>query len=299
MLTILSTPKPFVGHIGLIQRNAIGSWVRLSPRPQIILFGDSPGTREVATEFEVEHVPIVETNELGTPYLRSLIQAGERHARHDLLCYVNGDIILTEGLERAAQYVSTFGASFLLVSARINLDLDVPILFDRDWRAWLRTTCEARGTAGDHTSLDFFVFPKGFYRDIPPLAIGRAWFDQWMIKAAVHLGSVVDATALRPIVHQNHGYAHVGGGRTTVYKGVEAERNLAIYGEPAHTYTLLNCTHELRGNGRIRRVLFRKERFHARQLLWDLLVRRTGPLRHAIRDRLRSKARAQPPSSSS
>src|SRR5262249_10721957 len=160
--------------------NAIGSWVRLSPRPQVVLFGDSAGTRAVAAEFGVEHVPAVETNELGTPYLRALIQAGQRRARHDLLCYVNREIILTEGLERAVQGRPALAASFLMLSARITLDLDVPILFDGDWRGWLRKACQARGTAGDHTSIDFFVFPKDLYGDIPPLAIGRAWFDQWM-----------------------------------------------------------------------------------------------------------------------
>jgi hypothetical protein len=282
MLTILSTPKAFEGHFGLIQRNAIESWVRLTPRPQIILFGDSPGTRGVAAEFGLEHVPSVETNELGTPYLRALIESGERRARHDLICYVNGDIILTEGLESAVRCASSLPATFLMVSARINLDLDLPITFDPDWRSWLKRMCQERGTRGDHTSIDFFVFPKGLYRDIPPLAIGRAWFDQWMIKAALERGSVVDASRLTPIVHQNHGYAHVAGGRATVYQGVEAERNLAIYGR-AHTYTLLNCTHELGPDGRLRRVRFRKQGFHARQILWDLFVRRTGRLRRALK----------------
>ena len=80
MLTIVSSPKPFEGHIGLIQRNAIGSWVRLSPRPQIILFGSSAGTKEVAAEFGLEHVPSVEVNEFGTPHLRGVL-ATERRAR--------------------------------------------------------------------------------------------------------------------------------------------------------------------------------------------------------------------------
>ena len=282
MLTILSSPKPFEGHVGLIQRNAIGSWVRLTPRPQILLFGESAGTREVAAEFGLEHIPSVETNELGTPYLRAVIETGEQRARHDLLCYVNGDIILTEGVERAVRCTATQQAAFLMVSARINLDLDVPILFETDWRRWLSETCEARGTPGDHTSIDFFVFTKGLYQNVPPLAIGRAWFDQWMIKAAAQRGSVVDAFPLRPIVHQNHGYAHVAGGRSTVYQGVEAERNLAIYGGRGHAYTLLSCTHELGRDGKIRRLWFRQERFRARQALWDLFVRRTARVRHAL-----------------
>ena len=282
MLTILSSPKPFQGHIGLIQRNAIGSWVRLSPRPQIILFGDSAGARDVVAEFGLEHVPAVETNELGTPYLSALIGSGERRARNNLICYVNGDIILTEGLERALQYTPALPPTFLMVSARINLDVDVPILFDGDWRQQLRNRCETDGTTGDHTSIDFFLFSKGLYRDIPPLAIGRAWFDQWMIKAAAARGAVVDATPLRPIVHQNHGYAHVGGGRATVYQGLEADRNLAIYGGLPHSHTLLSCTHELGRDGKVRPVRFRKERARARQFLWDIFVRRTSRLRHAL-----------------
>jgi hypothetical protein len=293
MLTILSSPKPFQGHIGLIQRNAIGSWVRLSPRPQIILFGDSAGARDVVAEFGLEHVPSVETNELGTPYLSALIGSGERRARHNLICYVNGDIILTEGLERALSYTEALPPPFLMVSARINLDVEVPILFDTDWRQQLRNRCQKEGTQGDHTSIDFFLFSKGLYRDIPPLAIGRAWFDQWMIKAAAERGTVVDATPLAPIVHQNHGYAHVGGGRATVYQGVEAERNLAIYGRP-HSYTLLSCTHELGRDGKVRPVRFRKERALARQLLWDVFIRRTSRLRHAFgisRQLWRSKRR--------
>ncbi len=72
------------GHIGLIQRNAIGSWVRLSPRPQIILFGSSAGTKEVAAEFGLEHVPSVEVNEFGTPHLRGVLRNGETRARHDI-----------------------------------------------------------------------------------------------------------------------------------------------------------------------------------------------------------------------
>ena len=55
-----------------------------------------------------------------------------------------------------------------------------------------------------------------------------------MIKAAAERGSVVDASALEPIVHQNHGYGHVAGGRATVYQGVEAERNLAIEATAPH-----------------------------------------------------------------
>src|ERR1700683_3208554 len=61
-LTIFATPKKFDGHIGLIQRNAIASWIRMNPAPEVILFGTDPGTAEVAGEFGLRHVPSVKCN---------------------------------------------------------------------------------------------------------------------------------------------------------------------------------------------------------------------------------------------
>ena len=66
-LTLLSTPKAFTGIFEVIQRNAITSWTRLDPRPDIILFGDDAGTAELCAELGLRHVPDVRTTDLGTP----------------------------------------------------------------------------------------------------------------------------------------------------------------------------------------------------------------------------------------
>lgn len=295
MLTIFSTPKPFRGHFGVIQRNAIGSWLGLSPKPQIILFGDSEGTAAVAAEFGVEHVPAVETNEFGTPLLRSMIESAERLARHDLLCFLNGDILLTEGFERAVREMPPRIKDFLLVGKRVNLDLDEPIQFDANWRQWLEAQCRERETPGDYTSIDFFVFPKKSYTKIPELTIGRAWVDQWMIKNARERGAaVVDISAFHPIVHQNHDYTHVAGGQEFAYKGVEAKRNLGFC-DGEHAHTLLECTHELSPGGEPRRIHGRRLRHEIQHGLWDIFVRRTAGVRRALGLR-RKFARAEEPS---
>lgn len=52
MLTIFSYPKPFKGHIDVIQRNAINSWTLLNPKPEIILACDEEGTKEDRTLIE-------------------------------------------------------------------------------------------------------------------------------------------------------------------------------------------------------------------------------------------------------
>jgi hypothetical protein len=51
IVTIFSTLKPNKGNdIYIRHKNAVGSWASLKPRPPIILFGDEPGTKELADE---------------------------------------------------------------------------------------------------------------------------------------------------------------------------------------------------------------------------------------------------------
>jgi hypothetical protein len=67
LLTLLAMPKPFDGHIGIIQRNAITSWTQLNPRPEIFLFGEEHGTALIAAELQIGHLRDIHRNEFGTP----------------------------------------------------------------------------------------------------------------------------------------------------------------------------------------------------------------------------------------
>ena len=112
MLTIFSTPKPFEGHIDIIQRNAIQSWLRLSPEIQVILIGDENGAAEVAREFGILHVKQVERGRGGAKYLSSIFREAERHAHHEIVCYVNCDVMLMSDFLRAAHQVSSWRKNF-------------------------------------------------------------------------------------------------------------------------------------------------------------------------------------------
>ena len=65
MLTLFSTAKPFLGHSGIIQRNALQSWKLLHPDVEVILFGDDEGAAEVARELGIRHEPQVDRHPLG------------------------------------------------------------------------------------------------------------------------------------------------------------------------------------------------------------------------------------------
>ena len=57
MITVFSVPKPFEGHIGIIQCNAIKSWKKLDPKCEIILYGNEKGVKEIAEKFDLIHIP--------------------------------------------------------------------------------------------------------------------------------------------------------------------------------------------------------------------------------------------------
>jgi hypothetical protein len=279
-LTICAIAKPFRGHFEIIQRNAITSWTKLEPRPEIILFGHEEGAAECARELGLIHIPDVARNRYGTPLLADIIATAERRASHALLAYVNADIILPAEFAAGVERVHRTFSKFLAVGRRTNLEVREPLDFCEGWEEKLRERMRREGHLESHTGIDCFVFPRGTYEEVPPLAIGRVWFDQWCIKYARKKGlPVVDLTDFAPMIHQTHDYSHVAGGKQWVYSGIEADENLVHYGEHPHTYTILNATHLVTQEGRMRRVLLRKEIFAVRTFLWDIFVHRTQSLR--------------------
>jgi hypothetical protein len=282
-LTLLAMPKPFQGHIGVIQRNAITSWTRLQPRPDIFLFGEEDGIAEIAAELNLRHLHDIARNEFGTPLLNDLLVRARQVARTNLLCYANSDIILLQEFLDAVDLVQSTFPRFLAVAHRLNIDLNDPLDFAANGERKLRCEILPHGSPGDHTAIDVFVFPRDVYSEVPPLAIGRAWFDQWLIKEAHRLHMpVVDITHKARAIHQNHAYAHIAGGQKGAYWGEEALRSLAIYGGKPHAFTLLDATHEITPAGEIQPVRFRRARHQVRQWLWRNFVLGTG----SVRDKL-------------
>ena len=138
MLTLFTIPKAFSGRIGLLQANAIGSWVRLNANCEVILFGDDPGVAEAAARFGVRHESQVTRTPQGTPVLSDIFARADAIARHPLLCFVNSDIILFNDVVTAARMVAARYRHFLMVSSRFNLRIQEVLAFGPDWDRDLR-----------------------------------------------------------------------------------------------------------------------------------------------------------------
>ncbi len=291
MLTIFSTPKPFRGHIDLIQRNAIRSWTLLGPAVEVILIGDDFGAQEVAREFGIRHEPNVRRSEHGTKYLRPIFERAQQIARHEALCYVNCDIVLMSDFREALETLirSHKRLRFLMIGRRRDMDIDEPLDFSGpDWERRLRTLASRNGKARPPQWIDYFAFSRGLYGSIPPFAIGRPGWDNWLVWHARKSGALVaDASAVVMAVHQNHDYSYHPDGDKGVWHGEEAQRNYKLLSGGRCFATIENATHRLTPGGTKRNhrhwwALARRRALAGISLIWFALLGLTRPLRHAL-----------------
>jgi hypothetical protein len=251
-ITLFSAPKPFTNpHIAMIQRNAIQSWTLL-PDVQVILLGNEAGLAEAANELEVKHIPEVELNANGTPLISSMFQLARENSHGDLLCIINADMILMPDFVEAARRSRLQRDKFVLLSQRWDLEVTQPIEFSEGWQNRLSSTVHRQGSLHRPAGSDFFLFPPSCYLDMPDFTIGRAGWDNWMIyKARKEKWTVIDCTPSVMIVHQNHDYSHLPGGKPH-YEHPDTNENIRLAGGEANIrYTILDATHQLSPGGKL------------------------------------------------
>ena len=305
MLTIFTTAKPFRGHTAIIQRNALKSWTLLYPDVEIIVFGDDEGAAEVCARYGLRHEPHVERNEHGTKRLDYIFDRAQEIAKHQTLCYANCDILLLNDFCRAVERVRTAHPEFLMVGRRWDTDIVDGIDFcDAGWAEKVDQCAIAANQQKDWWWIDYFVFSRGLYRGkIPPLVIGRVFWDNWLIWRAITLGvPVADASAVVRAIHQNHDYSYHPLGKEGVFNDQQSKRNFEYAGGWKHLRIIADATEVLTVKGlrpsrkrhwagfsRSVREGRRFLRYRLWNPVWFLLLDITRPVRHALGLRARNK----------
>jgi hypothetical protein len=294
MFTIFSTPKPFAGHIDVIQRNAIRSWQCLHPDIEIFLVGDDAGAAETCKEFGIRHIKDVGRNRYGTKYLASIYDQVQERASHEILCHVNCDIILMSDFVRTANQVAARLNRFLMAGRRWDVDIRNPLDFTKaDWERGVRELAWRTNRRRPAQWIDYFLFRKNlYYQKIPEFVIGRPGWDNWLLWYPLSLQvPVVDASREVVAVHQNHDYSYHPGGEQGVWHGEEARQNYQLH--QGKFATLADATHVMRGGALQRNYqawLAPLGRHAAAEWsrIWFALLDATRSLRHRVG--LRSRA---------
>jgi len=226
-ITLFAIPKPFEGDVAVIQRNAVESWARLGREVEVVLLGDDKGVAEAASAVGARHLGPVETTEYGTPLLSSAFEVARRGSTRRLLAYVNADIILLRDFVDAVRRIDF--PTFLAAGRRWNVSLGRPFDFGPCYEERLRALVST-GELAPPDAIDYFVLDRdGPLTTLPPFAVGRPGWDNWMIYRARRLRiPVVDATPAITAIHQGHGYDHVPQGSGALWYGPEAAANFEL-----------------------------------------------------------------------
>jgi len=254
MLTLFTTAKPFRGHDGIIQRNALKSWKLLDPNVEVIVFGEDEGAAQVCSELGLVHHPQVGQHASGRNRLDYMFQRASQLTRHEYLCYCNCDIVLLNDFRQAFERAKAWKEQFLLVSQRWDVDVTEPIDFgEAAWAERLRTLTLTRGVRRDEFWIDLFVFKRGQYLDMPPLIVGHCYWDNWMIwKTLTERVPVIDGTPFVTPVHQNHAYSAASGRIKGRASDALSMVNLEIIGGKRNIRAIDAATHRMKACGEIR-----------------------------------------------
>jgi hypothetical protein len=246
LITVFSTPKPFTNpHIAIIQSNAIKSWMHLGQEAEALLIGEEEGVAAAAKKEGIRLVRDVARNPQGTPLVNSIFQKARENTTTPLLAYVNADIILTPEFINVAKLIQSQTQRFLAVGRRWDIDIKEPLEFSTGWVQRFDILIKDRGTKHPAGGSDYFIFPRDCFNNIPDLAIGRAGWDNWMIYEARRNGwPVVETTPTYMVIHQQHDYSHLPGGKPH-YRLPESGENVRLAGGKRTIFHIEDCDYRL------------------------------------------------------
>lgn len=245
-MIIITVPKPFRGEFDIIQQNAIDSWLAIKPTPHIYLLGDEEGTAEIARQKKVTHIPSLERNGYGTPLLDGIFTIGNGMKESEVCMYINTDIVLMDSPLPTIELIRRREKKFLAVGRRY--ELKVPTRMKREQ---IKSLIQAATPKQKSNSwMDYFIFTRGVFGQVPPFALGRTFWDKWLVWSAKNRKiPVFDITSELYAVHQTHSYVLNNKSKDTVWAGREALENLNLAGGWSHGATVADASFRVE-NGR-------------------------------------------------
>lgn len=198
MITFFTVVRPFMGEFDNLQRTAIASWLSAAPGAQVLVMGNREGAARACADLGVEHVPEIAVNARGTELVNDAFRLAEQRARHTWLCEVSADVVLGADLLPALKAIERLARPFV-IGQRWDIDPGA-----------------SKESAALHSpsGIDYFLYRAGTVttKDIPPFAVGRTAYDNWLVWAAMERWglTVIDATEAITAIHVNHGHPEYG-----------------------------------------------------------------------------------------
>lgn len=179
-------------------------------------------------------------------------------SRSNLFLLTNADILFSRRTAPAALAAMNMFSErpFLLVGQRFDIPMSNCMLdfeasnWDHQLQLWEQHPLSFLQNV--HYK-DFFFFSDALWNPhisgsqiAAPVVIGRAGYDDWIMKSASQAGAaIVDLTPAVRVYHQSHSYNHLAGGKAATWNGGDAQTNYKLLGSAYVVTEIDNAPFEL------------------------------------------------------
>ena len=180
------------------------------PSSEILFYSDDKGITNLAKKFNANVAKDI--NKInGKPSIFCGLRWAANTACNDTLVYLNTDIVLTDGLIGLLSIAKKrFGSRWLMSCQRLNLkytEKTHSLLIHTEKYELLKNS-----TLHRKSGMDLFAFDKQLILNwkAPMLPVGYPGWDSYFISAQrAKKVSIIDATAIFTIFHQNHSQQYI------------------------------------------------------------------------------------------
>jgi len=204
VISFFTIPRAFDDKYNDIQIASIQSWLSISDEVEVWLVGNDSGVGKV-NDFlgpRVHHILSVNRSPWKTPLIDDAFYQVMDVASYDILCYVNTDIYFVFGVKETVELVRDMffpSLGWIITGQRFDVNEDHIKL------ALGGYPIKLRGERHCRHGEDYFIFGKGIYGHrghIPPFAVGRSAWDNWLLMDAQDRGmKAIDATGTIDAFH--------------------------------------------------------------------------------------------------
>ena len=212
-ITFVCCPKLFNADFKDIQYNAIKSWTLLKTIGKIVICGNEDGVSDFVdsikkeSDVPIEYVEKIKRTKNGTPLVNDIFKIGSSRSIK-YVCYINCDIILLSDFDKMfVDFVNEYSKQekLLLVGKRWDWQNPKAIVFDDNWENTLKEVAKSDGHFHTDSAIDYFIHTNTTFTKIHPFAIGKFFWDNWLVGNAFRRPEVItiDVTDSVFAIHQN------------------------------------------------------------------------------------------------
>lgn len=214
-----TTPKPFNDANLIRQKNTLNSLSALNTEKEVVLFGDDDDAiaQGLCSELGVTFISEFRRGPGGkVPYINDIFQRAQNYVDADYYCYINADMVLLNDFVEAMNFINTevmprhrekkfFGCGCRWDTDSLDSSIDFKQSSDEEVRSRVK-----KGKLHAPCGIDYFIYQKGTFIDMPDFLIARQNFDCAITGYAIKKEHIleVDLTQAVFAIHQNHKFGN-------------------------------------------------------------------------------------------